>query len=99
MTPPHRPTPRVPGFRASRPAADVAPQSAIDPRAGTRQLNVRVLTPLLERHKRLIRELDDTGFRTNLTEVVQAVLHQVPADPAEVRAAVRVWRRALDPDM
>lgn len=97
MTPPPRPAPRVPGFRPPRPAAEVAPAPAIDPRGGTRQLNVRVLTPLLERQKRLIRELEDAGFRTNLTEVVQAILHRSD-DAADVRAAVRDWRRALDPE-
>jgi hypothetical protein len=91
---------RVPGFpepAAPPPPAVVPPAPQLDRRAGSRQLNVRVLTPLLDRHKALIRALEDDGFETNLTEVVQALLHRVPDDPAEIRAAVRAWRRALDP--
>ena len=94
---------RVPGFpepAAPPPAAAVppAPTPQLDRRAGSRQLNVRVLTPLLDRHKALIRALDDNGFETNLTELVQSLLHRAPDDPSEMRATVRAWRRALDPD-
>jgi hypothetical protein len=93
---------RVPGFPepAAPPAAAAGAPAApqFDRRAGSRQLNVRVLTPLLDRHKALIRALDDDGFETNLTEVVQALLHGVPDDPGEIRRAVRAWRRTLDPE-
>lgn len=94
------PAPRVPGFPAPPrpPAQPTTALNAIDPHAGVRQLNVRVLMPLLAKLRRLIRELDDAGFRTNLTEVVQAILHRTPDDPTDLRAAVRDWRHALDPD-
>jgi hypothetical protein len=69
----------------------------MNPRGGTRQLNVRVLAPLLARYKRLVRDLDDEGFDTSITELVHALLHAGPRTPTEARRAVRDWRRALDP--
>ena len=78
-TPPMR-TPRsargIPGFDAPPPEQDRAPSciAELDPRGGTRQLNVRVLVPLMERYRGLVRDLDAAGYGTSLTELVQAVL-------------------------
>lgn len=101
---------RVPGFpdasaTASQPIADATPAATSEParrsveldqRAGTRQLNVRVLTPLLGRYKRMLRELEDDGFKTNLTEIVHALLLEGPSEASELRDAVRAYRRTLD---
>jgi hypothetical protein len=100
---------RVPGFPpavgevdeatvvSSAPSAPRAPQH-LNPRDGTRQLNVRVLAPLLARYKRLVRDLDDEGFETSVTEIVHALLLAGPDSCEEARQAVRGWRRALDPE-
>jgi len=92
---PSVPAPASPAAPAPAPVSS-APPERLHPRAGTRQLNVRVLAPLLQRYKRLLRDLDDDGFETNLTEVIHALLHQGPSDADAVRAAVRAWRRTLD---
>jgi hypothetical protein len=100
---------RVPGFPdAAAPPATIQPPAAparpdpeptqLDPRAGVRPLNVRVLIPLADRYRRLVRTLDDEGFPTSMAELTSALLHQGPATPDEARAAIRTWRRALDPD-
>jgi hypothetical protein len=57
-----------------------------------------VMAPLLARYKRLVRDLDDEGFDTTVTELVHALLESGPATPAEARALVRQWRRVLDGD-
>ena len=67
-------------------ASSVRPGDRLDVRAGTRPLSVRVLVPLLTRYKRLVRDLDDEGFETTLTEVVHALLLAGPDTPAEARA-------------
>ncbi len=100
---------RVPGFpspvgesseatRVSSVANASARREGLDPRGGTRQLNVRVLAPLLERYKRLVRDLEDEGFETSVTELVHALLLAGPESCEEARQAVRGWRRALDPE-
>jgi hypothetical protein len=70
----------------------------LDPRAGARQLNVRVLIPLLQHYQRLLRDLEAEGFRTSMTELTHALLHAGPATTTEARTTIRAWRRALDPD-
>jgi len=99
---------RVPGFSApaneragSPPDAAATDASAVWPtlnsRAGTRQINVRVLAPLLVHYKTLLRDLDDDGFETSLTELMHALLYAGPRTPDQARRAVRQWRRVLDP--
>ncbi len=92
-----RPAARVPGFPDQPPAAPApsSPSAALSPRAGTRQLNVRVPASLLRRRKQAIAELDEVGFETNLTEVIQALLHQAD-DAPDIRRAVWSWRRATE---
>lgn len=93
---------RVPGF--SEPAHRITNSStrrvesdgAAGPKAGTRQLNVRVLAPLSGRYKRLVRDLDDGGFETSLTKLTHALLYAGPQTPEQARRAVKHWRRALD---
>lgn len=96
-------TPRIPGFpppsaEPTPPTATSAPARRLDPRAGTKQLNVRVLTPLRDRYADLLRELEAAGFETTITEVVQAVLHDLADDPRRLRSLIRAWRRTVDPD-
>jgi len=97
---------RVPGFSApasqptgSSPTATESSASlpALDLKAGTHQLNVRVLAPLLGHYKKLVRDLEDDGFDTSLTELMHALLHAGPRTPEQARRAVRQWRRVLDP--
>ncbi len=94
---------RVPGFTTEDPEPippHGAPASrALSPRVGAKQLNVRVLIPLHERYRRLLRELDDQGFDTSMSELVQALLHGGPVDADDAKRIVRAWRRALDPDL
>ncbi len=54
------------------------------------------MAPLLLRYKRLLRDLDDEGFDSTLTELVHALLHEGPGTPDEARELVRRWRRTLD---
>ncbi len=63
-----------------------------------RQFNTRLLDPLHGRYRLLVTELQDAGFSVSMTELVHAVLHEGPATPVEARAAVRRWRRVLDPE-
>jgi hypothetical protein len=67
-------------------------------RTPTRPLSVRVMHPLIDHYKKLVRELEDTGFDTTVTELVHALLHAGPQMPAEARLLVRDWRRHLDDD-
>jgi hypothetical protein len=103
---------RIPGFTGAPAAQPTAPASqpttgegrpsvappAYDRRAGRHQLNVRVVAPLLDRYRRLTRDLKDEGFETSIAELLHALLHAGPSTTAEARTAVRAWRRALDPD-
>lgn len=86
----------------ARPPAPAAPPPTpvpvLDRRAGVRQLNVRVLIPLLQRYQRLLRTLEDEGFDTSMAELTQALLHHGPETPHDAKQVVRAWRRALDPD-
>lgn len=66
--------------------------------APLRQFNTRLLDPLHARYRHLVRALEDDGHRVSMNELVHAVLHDGPRTPAEARAAVRNWRRTLDPD-
>ena len=54
------------------------------------------MAPLLGRYKRLLRDLDDEGFETTLTELVHALMLTGPATTDEARELVRQWRRTLD---
>jgi hypothetical protein len=94
---------RVPGFPSEETAAsspgESRPQPALSTRAGAKQLNVRILLPLRERYKRLLRDLDDQGFDTTMSELVQALLHDGPTATDDAKRLIRKWRRALDPDL
>src|SRR4051812_20277595 len=75
---------RVPAFPGPpKPAPPRPPvgRRAPDPRAGTRQLNVRVAVALLDRYAGLVRDLGDEGFTTSTTELVYALLHAGPQPP------------------
>ena len=97
---------RIPGFPPPEPAADLAAtppvlrdtEPALDRRAPAKQLNVRIVMPLLQRYHRLVRELDDAGYSTSLAELMHALMLPGPTTPAEARALIREWRRATDPD-
>ena len=84
------PSETTPGLTSRSPMAP----AALDPRAGTRQLNVRVLAPLLARYKRLVRDLEDEGFETSTTELVHALLHLLGHDHgAEMEQRERIHRQ------
>ena len=93
----------MPGFPSEEEPAPSREQftsgPALSTRAGARQLNVRVLLPLRDRYKGLLRDLDDQGFDTTMSELVQALLHDGPVDADDAKRIVRKWRRALDPDL
>jgi hypothetical protein len=98
---------RVPGFAtqneptpadATCPAAS-SPTASLSTRAGTRQLNLRLLLPLHERYRRLVRECDDVGIDTSMTEVIHALLYGGPTDLDGTRQLIRAWRRARDGDV
>lgn len=58
---------------------------------------MRLLEPLHARYMQLVRDLDDDGYRTSLTEVTHALLDAGPTHPDEVRQLVRAWRRCREP--
>ena len=97
---------RIPGFD-SPVAAPAADGGTLNRRTPTRPLSIRVMERLHARYKRLVRELEDEGFDTSVTELVHALLvtelvHALleagPATGEEARAVVRRWRRLLDGD-
>jgi hypothetical protein len=66
--------------------------------AGTTSLNVRILVPLHNRYRKLVRELEDEGYKSSATELFHALLHFGPSDTAEARELLRSWRSVLDAD-
>ncbi len=66
--------------------------------AGTTSLNVRILVPLHVRYRKLVRDLEEEGYRASATELFQALLHFGPADTDEARDLLRRWRTLLDAD-
>jgi hypothetical protein len=78
------------------PAAGRAPR---DPYAGagTKQVNTRLLEPLHTRYVQLVRQLEDEGYRTSLTELLHALMEEGPATPDDARELVRRWRRRREP--
>lgn len=84
---------------AARPASPARSSVPRDPYAGagTRQVNTRLLEPLHTRYVLLVRELDDEGYRTSLTEILHALLEEGPATADEARELVRRWRRRREP--
>lgn len=106
--PANEPAPRQATAPAPKPrkakASPVAPRSAAASApspyagAGSAQFNLRLLTPLHERYARLVRQLADDGFKTTSTEIVHALLHEGPDDPAAARELVRRWRRVRADD-
>jgi len=80
--------------------ADGEAETGVNPYtgAGTTSLNVRVLVPLHGRYRRLVRALEDEGYRTSSTEIFQALLHFGPPNTDEARELIRRWRVVLDAD-
>lgn len=85
--PPARPAPPIPASAPRDPYAG----------AGTKQVNTRLLEPLHTRFVLLVRQLDDEGYRTSLTEILHALLEEGPDTPDEARELVRRWRRRREP--
>ena len=98
-----RPPARVPGFKApnepdAAPPAPPVEQRTVDlsPRAGAKQLNLRLALGLDTRYRRLLRDCRDAGIDTSMTELVHALLNEGPRDVQEIRVLVRGWRQTLD---
>jgi hypothetical protein len=70
------------------------PAAARPSRYATRQLNVRVPVDLHDRYRRLLRDCEDAGLGTSMTELVHAMLHTGPVDASAARDLVRTWRHA-----
>lgn len=66
--------------------------------AGTQSLNVRILVPLHARYRKLVRDLEEEGYRASATELFQALLHFGPQDTREARELLRTWRALLAAD-
>ena len=104
--PPMKTPRRIPGFPPPEPAAepDTTPpvvreaEPVLDRRAPAKQLNVRIVLPLLQRYHQLVRELNDDGHATSLAELMHAVMLPGPTTASEARLLIRDWRRATDPD-
>ncbi len=78
----------------ARDGGDVNPYAG----AGTTSLNVRILVPLHNRYRKLVRELEDERYRSSATELFHALLHFGPSDTDEARELLRRWRALLDSD-
>lgn len=73
-----------------------APSSELrDPYAGasTRLFNMRLLEPLHAHYTQLARELTDQGFKTNVTEIVTALMDAGPTNTGDARELLRSYRR------
>src|SRR4051812_25729117 len=95
---PARPIPGFPPRAPTPPPASPPPPAGMDRAAGSKPLNVRVLIPLLKRYQKLVRELNDAGYRTSLAELMHALMLPGSSTTDEARALIRDWRRAMDPD-
>ena len=62
--------------------------------APVRQLGVRIVAPLFDRHERLLLELALDGYKVTVSESIHALLYAATQDKDSIREAVRVWRRA-----
>lgn len=91
-TPPADPPPTKP----SRPKT-APPSPAANPYrdAPARQLNIRLLEPLNQRYRKLLRALDDAGEPTTMTELLHALLHAGPTEPRAAMQLLDAWRRAV----
>jgi len=91
--------------RERTPAPATAPATAKpsdpprDPYAGapSRQYNTRLLEPLHSRYVQLVRDLEDEGYRTTMTEIVHALLDAGPTAADDARELVRAYRRKREP--
>ena len=95
---------RVPGF--ATPHTDDPPPTPTNEephhenwsRTGSVQANLRLRLPLHRRYRELLRELDQEGFDTTLTEIIHALLHHHgPRDTVSAKDLVRAWRRTIAP--
>jgi hypothetical protein len=107
-----RPPARVPGFATAAPAraTDTVPAPSQPPsqapaslsaaglsrKAGTRPLHLRLVLPLHHRYRQLLRDCEDEGLETSMTELVHALLHGGPTTPDQVRTLIRTWRREVE---
>ncbi len=95
------PTPSVESPAAPQPRADEAERPGLrDARryAGDVRLprTMRLSSALYEDLGRLVRGLEDQGYRTDRTELVHAVLHyELPLDADGARKLVGRWRRLI----
>ena len=101
--PPMRTPRRVPGFPppqagATQPeptdASGVPPIATPIRTAGSRQLSIRVAQPLHLRYRHLLRDLEDVGIESSMTELVNALLQAGPVDAASAQKLLRSWRAA-----
>jgi hypothetical protein len=60
---------------------------------------VRPALPLDSRYRQLLRECEDDGIETSMTELIHALLHAGPSGAAEARELLRNWRRALSDEL
>jgi hypothetical protein len=86
-------TRRRPTTRSTR-GADERPAASPYVGAATRQVNVRILIPLINRYEGLAHELraGEPAVRTTVTELVHAQLHRGPGTAEEARELLREWR-------
>jgi len=93
-----QPTTTAPAAAPSRAAATTT-KVARDPYAGaaTRQFNTRLLEPLHQRYSALLRQLEDDGYKTSMTELLHAMLHAGPENADQARKLIRDWRLAREP--
>jgi len=99
---------RVPGFPAPEPEGPVGEPSTAQPatvadttvfEGGVKQLTLRLPVALHRRYRRLVRDLEDEGVDSSMTELVHALLHEGPATTSDARALVARWRRARVPQV
>lgn len=75
---------------------DAAPVSSPYVGAARSPRTLRIYDPLYARVGALARALEDDGYSTDRTELIQAVLHfELPEDATAARKLLRRWRRYL----
>jgi hypothetical protein len=75
---------------------DAAPVASLYSGVARSPRTLRIYDPLYARVGALVRALEDEGYSTDRTELIQALLHfELPADVAGARKLLRRWRRYL----
>ncbi len=99
---------RVPGFGALEGVSPDAQLPPVEPAAvarvdvgqgGVKQLTLRLPVALHRRYRRLVRDLEDEGVDSSMTELIHALLHEGPASTSDARALVRRWRQTSAPEV